>query len=573
MKLLLLFLVFFSVGTLLAQPDVFEAEGLGNREVEPTYRLISSPKIIDSLAVAPITPQPLLQLYSSTKINLDTIAAATVETTEKIKAIYPFYAKIGVGSTIMPLGELYFNSTRSRSAVYGAHIKHLSSYGNVKDRDKITYAPASFDKTSALVFGQFIKKNITVGGDLNYENYGYHYYGIPSENISADSIRQRIQRTGFGISLIANRGDSSRLNLKFDFAYKNLNSQKPLIDSLSDWKVRENNFNFNTRGWYNKGSESFYTNLGIRYNGYKYGIADSALTAIDTGIVLNNTIIDLYPGVASSLLQKKLLVDVGVGISIDVNQITRAYIYPRVSISYSLLHDLIIPFIGIRGGLNQNTFSSLNNVNPYVLTNLALSNENKPYDLYFGVRGEITKRMTYGINASFAKINNRAFYVTDTTYTQLGNQFSLVYDSLNLTSVEANLSYQMNEKIKIDGVGRFYSYEMKNEARAWNLPQLQFILRGTYNLYDKFLIRADVTMESGRMAKVNGPGNGVFSENNQYFIPLGFLIDGNLGVEYRYNKRVSAFLQFNNVAAQRYSRWLNYPVMPIQIMGGITARF
>lgn len=573
MKLLLLFLVFFSVGTLLAQPDVFEAEGLGNREVEPTYRLISSPKIIDSLAVAPITPQPLLQLYSSTKINLDTIAAATVETTEKIKAIYPFYAKIGVGSTIMPLGELYFNSTRSRSAVYGVHIKHLSSYGNVKDRDKITYAPASFDKTSALVFGQFIKKNITVGGDINYENYGYHYYGIPSENISADSIRQRIQRTGFGISLIANRGDSSRLNLKFDIAYKNLNSQKPLIDSLSDWKVRENNFNFNTRGWYNKGSESFYTNLGIRYNGYKYGIADSALTAIDTGIVLNNTIIDLYPGVASSLLQKKLLVDVGVGISIDVNQITRAYIYPRVSISYSLLHDLIIPFIGIRGGLNQNTFSSLNNVNPYVLTNLALSNENKPYDLYFGVRGEITKRMTYGINASFAKINNRAFYVTDTTYTQLGNQFSLVYDSLNLTSVEANLSYQMNEKIKIDGVGRFYSYEMKNEARAWNLPQLQFILRGTYNLYDKFLIRADVTMESGRMAKVNGPGNGVLTENNQYFIPLGFLIDGNLGVEYRYNKRVSAFLQFNNVAAQRYSRWLNYPVMPIQIMGGITARF
>jgi outer membrane receptor protein involved in Fe transport len=202
-----------------------------------------------------------------------------------------------------------------------------------------------------------------------------------------------------------------------------------------------------------------------------------------------------------------------------------------------------------------------------------LSNENKPYDLYFGVRGGITKRMTYGISASFAKINNRAFFVTDTSYAKLGNQFYLVYDSLNLTSIEANLSYQINEKLKIDGIGRFNSYEMKNEARAWNLPQLQFILRGTYNLYDKFLIRADLTMESGRMAKVNGPGNGVLTENNQYFIPLGFLADGNLGVEYRYNKRVSAFLQINNIASQRYSRWLNYPVMPIQIMGGITARF
>ena len=93
------------------------------------------------------------------------------------------------------------------------------------------------------------------------------------------------------------------------------------------------------------------------------------------------------------------------------------------------------------------------------------------------------------------------------------------------------------------------------------------------NLYDKFLIRADLTLESGRMAKVVGPGNGVIFENNQYFMPLGFIADGNLGVEYRYSKRVSAFLQINNLASQRYSRWLNYPVMPIQVMAGITARF
>ena len=287
----------------------------------------------------------------------------------------------------------------------------------------------------------------------------------------------------------------------------------------------------------------------------------------------NNTIIDLYPGITSKLLQNKLNVDVGVGLSIDVNTVSRAYIYPRASISYSLLNDLIIPFIGIRGGLNQTTFDVINRANPYILTNVLLANENKPYDLFFGVRGGITKQITYGINASFARVNNKAFFVTDTFYTTLGNQFSIVYDSLNLTTLEGCISYQLNEKLKIDGVGRFYSYEMMNEAKAWNLPQLQFTLRGSYNLYDKFLIRADLTLESGRMAKVVGPGNGVIFENNQYFMPLGFIADGNLGVEYRYSKRVSAFLQINNIAAQRYSRWLNYPVMPIQIMGGITARF
>jgi len=40
-----------------------------------------------------------------------------------------------------------------------------------------------------------------------------------------------------------------------------------------------------------------------------------------------------------------------------------------------------------------------------------------------------------------------------------------------------------------------------------------------------------------------------------------------------YNKRISAFLQVNNFASQRYMRWYNYPVQIFQVMGGVTARF
>lgn len=573
MKTLFLLFLIFITSPLMAQPDVFETEGLGNREIEPSFRLISNPTIIDSLKVTVVNQKPLLQLYKETKIQTDTIEAATIETNEKIKKLYPFYAKIGVGSTLMPLGELFYNSDRSRSIVYGASIKHLSSFGQVKDRNKITYAPAQFDQTAVNLFGQISKNALTFTSDVNYENFGYHYYGIPLENINADSISQRIQRTGFSLGLLANRGDSSRLNLKFDFNYKNLSTQKPPVDSLTNWRTRENTVSFNTRGWYNLGNETFYGNVGFRYNGYNYGIADSSLTLLDTGIVTNNTIIDLNPGISSTLLQKKLRVDVGLGVSVDVHSSTKAYLYPRASIHYSLFNDLLIPFFGIRGGLNQTTFSALNNVNPYLLNNVVLANENTPYDLFFGIRGGFSKRITFMLNTSFARVDNKAFFVTDTTYSTLGNRFSLIYDSLNLTTIEGAISYQLNDKLKLDGIGRFYSYEMMNEARAWNLPQLQFIIRGVYNLYDKFIIRADLTLESGRTAKVYGPGPEISSENNQYLQALGFIADGNLGVEYRYNKRLAAFIQINNVASQRYNRWLNYPVMPIQVMAGITARF
>ena len=133
--------------------------------------------------------------------------------------------------------------------------------------------------------------------------------------------------------------------------------------------------------------------------------------------------------------------------------------------------------------------------------------------------------------------------------------------------------YQLNEKLKIDGIARFNSYELKNHAYAPNLPIFEFQLRGAYNLFDKFLINMDGRIETGRKALVDYPGEEVIEEDGQYYLNLGALVDFNLGIEYRYNKRVTAFLQFNNMFSQRYYEWYNYPVQPIQVMGGISFRF
>jgi len=573
MKVVLYFSLLLLSGLSFGQVDIVDVDGKGNREIESSFRITESPKILDSIKATPIPAQPLLQLQYETKIQLDTIVAATVETTEKLKALYPFYAKLGIGSTIMPLGELYFNSTRSRSNFYGVHVKHLSSFGTVKDRNKTVFAPASFDQTSAEIFGKTIQNKFSLDGKIGYNNTGFHYYGIPNKNINADSIRQRFQIINASGVVETNRGDSARLNVKVGVNYRYFTNQKSIYDTLGNWKTRENKFDLTTKAWYNKGTESFYTNIGLRFNAYKYGIADSSLSLLDSGIVNNNTIIDLNPGVHSELLDKKLAVDVGLGLSIDINSATKAYLFPKAEVKYVLIDGMFIPYLGIRGGLKQNTFVDLSKENPYILAQVSLKNEITAHDIYFGLKGNVSKRISFGINASFSKVLNRALFVTDTLYGSLNNRFGLVYDTLNLTVIEASFAYQLNEKLKIDALGRFNSYEMMHEARAWNLPQAQFLIRGHYNLYDKFIVNLDFNMAAGRYAQVYANGANVQFENNQYFVSLKPIFDGNIGLEYRYNPRVSAFLQINNVAAQRYNRWYNYPVQPIQIMGGITARF
>jgi hypothetical protein len=49
--------------------------------------------------------------------------------------------------------------------------------------------------------------------------------------------------------------------------------------------------------------------------------------------------------------------------------------------------------------------------------------------------------------------------------------------------------------------------------------------------------------------------------------------DLNLGIDYRYNKSFSAFVQFNNIANNRYQRFYAYPVYGINVLGGFTFTF
>jgi hypothetical protein len=572
-----------------AQPDKIEIEGKGNREVEPAFRITEAPKIIDSIKITPVASYPTLIYQAKTKITLDTIEAATVETTEKLKQIYPFYIKAGMGSSLMPLGELYFNNTRSRTYHYGFHTQHISAFGKVKDREGNTFAPANFDRTHLRAFGKIIQNNYQLIGSGHYQNEGFHYYGIPDENRDKDSLAQRFQQGGGAVDFVSTRGDTSILNFKLGASYNYFGTKKNIVDSLADWRAKEHLFHFKTKGWYKYGNETFYANLGVRYNGFRYGIADSSRyqqindtssVAIDSGLVLNNAIIDFRPGVLTQLLDNRLKVNVGLSLAVDVHRSTKVYVYPQVDLSFSVYDNVFIPFVGITGGLHQNTFRSLAAVNPFIVNNAFLLNEHNPFQVYGGFKGTLSKKISFNTNISYGRFMNRALFAnqkvllsgTDSTYVST-NKFDVIYDTLNQMKIEASFAYQMSEKLKIDALGRFYSYETKNQAFAWNLPQLQFILRGSYNLFDKFLLNIDGTLEGGRKALVHGPGSKVKVENGQYYVDLGFIADFNLGLEYRYNQRVSAFVQFNNFAAQRYNRWYNYPVLPFQVMGGITARF
>jgi hypothetical protein len=561
----------------LAQPgdngSVIIIQGAGLREVSPASRLNSSPTIIDTNITAILQEYPLLSpTYSPQASGLKIEELKYSRKDPNKEKVTPFYAKVGIGSQIMPLGEIYFNSIGKSNWQYGVFGKHISSFQKMKD-----FAPSYFDRTQSGAFASYYANKYTISSSGHYSNYGFNYYGLRDSlgTVDRKDIAQRFQNAGGDVLFYLHQGqsDSSKLNVKLGVNYNYFTTKRPFEDSLAKWKSGEHYVAFNSQLSYRLGREKFLLNLNVFNNNYKYGIPGDSLNTLDTGFVLNDLILQFNPGVVTQMMDDKLRVSVGVDISANIRETTKPYIYPQAEIKYSMFDDIFIPYVGIKGGLKQNTLRSLSRQNEFMLPNSRLLNESTVFDAYAGFKGVLSKRLSFNIGANYARVNNKALFVSDTVFSNL-NKFSVIYDSMNIMTIEGSLSYQLNEKLKIDGIGRFFSYETTNQAYAWNLPQLQFKVRGNYVLNNKFIFNLDVTLETGRKALVfDSTIAGVITENNQFAAPLNTFADINLSTEYKFNKMITGFIQLNNIASQRYLRWYNYPLTGFQIMGGATFKF
>jgi|GEM_PF-266812 len=548
--------------------DVETITAEANREVPPAYRISEMPKIIDTVIKHRETSYSLLALKYNTTISVDTIQAANIKLKDKLPQLYNTYVRLGIGYPVMPLADVYYNNGRSRNYFYGGSLNHLSGFNKIKN-----YASGNFDRTKIRLYGGLRKESWSADGELLGNFRGVHYYGVRDKEVAKDTIRQRYNEMGFKAGFTSHKKDSASLNYKIDFTYLNFSDRKPKEDSLSKWHSRENYVDFAPKLWYKWGKETFGLDLGVKYNGYRYGIADSSLSAIDSGLTVNNTIVNLKPHVTTYAFNNKLKATVGFNMVYDAGIVNKFRIYPVVEVKYNLLNDLFIPYLNIGGGLKQNSFRTMSYENEFILSNQQLRNESNTIRIEAGIRGTISNKIGFNASIEFGNYKDKLLFVTDTLYGPDRNKFRAIYDTANIAKIEGSIFYQLNEKIKLDLIGRYYSYSFKNEVFAWNLPTTQFIFRGSYNLYDKFLLALNFNLEGGRKAKVFEAGEKTVEEEGQYAKSLGFIYDIDLHFEYRYNTRISVFLDLNNVAANRYNRWLNYPVYGFQVMGGFTFRF
>ncbi len=544
-----LILILGYVVAALAQNGIKDFELKATSEFEPTIKdavkLDDLPSINDSIKKIvninyPIVSKPMLAKY-----NVLPIDAAKMQN-EPLSKLYYSLLKVGMGTYTTPYGEFWINSLRTRDLVYGAHIKHLSSSSQLKDAGYSGYSD-----NEAEVFGKKFYKKHTLSGDLNYKRNVVHFYGYDDKlfKLSNDFTKQCYQLLQSTVKLQSHFVDSNKINHTITLGYYNLRDI---------YKDAENNVKLNAlfNTYVNK--EHLLVSVDADYYNHKL--------PNDT---FNDMIVTLNPYFKTN--GKKWSADIGLSATLDMfsNQSTaKFYFYPQLNAQFDVYEGIIIPYAGIKGGLQKNSLRSLSTENPFITSAINYKNSNTKINVFGGLKGNLSTKTSYDLKASYSVVDSMHFFVVNyDNIFSLNNQYNVIYDNANLFNVSGEIKYQYKEKLNFIAKGNYYLYKTKNFTRPYHKPDFDFTLSTVYNLKSKIILKGDVFVIGNQYALSPVYNNSVYTIQPKL---LKGIVDVNIGAEYRYSKMLSFFVNFNNIANTRYYRWERNPSQRFNLMAGLT---
>jgi hypothetical protein len=205
-------------------------------------------------------------------------------------------------------------------------------------------------------------------------------------------------------------------------------------------------------------------------------------------------------------------------------------------------------------------------------------------NLFFGLKGNISKYLSYHVKASTQKEANKPLFLrnnsksngTNTTSNgeelegyAYGNSFKIYYDDVSSTSLFAEVEYLYDKNLLFSAQIQFDNYTATNALENWNLPSLQSSFSANYK-EDKWYATANIYYVDERKDALY---NASFPSSINGVETLSAFIDVNLNGGYHFNDRFSMFLRLNNLLNTEYQRFANFETQGFQVLGGITYKF
>lgn len=501
-------------------------------KAEMQYSIFAQPLKID-YSVSPIKPAKM--------------------TGEPFDKLYANYIRVGFGTGVTPYGELFVNNKRDKKKNLGLHLKHFSSRAKIFD-----HAFTGFSNNQADVFGSIMKKNYTLKANIFVNRDVVYYYGFRNSIVIdksklKDTTRQIYTDIGTNMSWFSTHTDSLHVNYGNDFSYHYFWN----IDNANENSLDLNGFVNKKINWLKKITK--HQEAGMKY-GISHYFQDRENMKINAGLVKLAPYLSTKFGPITLELSPKFY--------IETDTSSMAYFLPNIKLELDLLPSTLSAFGGLDGDLEYNSFRLTANKNQFIHHQFLSDYSIYKQIIFGGIKGSIGKDFSYNIVATNKKIENGLLFFNDSINKPMESWMGVIYDDISWFRAEFNSSLRISKKWAGYLSFAYNQAEAKTEAKAWYIPNFDGSVGIEYNLADKFLISSRLFFNGQRFAKPSWN-----DAKNIDFVELKPFFDVNLTIEYRYSKVLSAFLEFNNIAAQRYIIWNNYPSYKFRFLGGVTYSF
>lgn len=554
-----------------AQEDTLSTEVVNivkpySPSVSDAFKIKEEPVGSDSISASKI---PL-------KYRISTVPVASTFTPAKGKAadldkpqrevLYDNYALLGFGSYTSVLAELYTNFQLNRTDNVGFVLNHNSSQGGLDG----VRLENKFYKTR--VEGSFSSSQ----KDLAYQIKGgffhrlFNWYGLPmffngvsESDLAFTDVRQQYTGAFAGARLDLHQGSFNGGQADLNFIADSYGSSEINFRMQPDFNFALGDLSLSVLAdfdWLNGGFDQGYSSEAeLRYGFVNAGVRPS--------IVLNESDLSVSLGAAAYM-------------SLDLeNSDSRFYIYPSINASYKLADETLIAYGGVDGGLHQNTYKNLSEKNPFVSPTLFIQPTSKLYRAFAGIRGKLSDMVAYDVRGSYGREEDKALFRLNPLLEarpnegfRYGNSFGVVYDDINTLSVFGQLRLELSDSFSLGASTTFYSYTSSAEDEAWNLPSIEATVFSFFDFSEDLYGKVDLFFTGTRKDLYAGGGAGI---GNAFasVVTLDAFADANIELGYRVNPRLNIFARGNNLIAGNYERWLNFPVLGLQLIAGATYKF
>jgi len=516
--------------------------------VNEAVKLDQLPGMIDTATIRPSFNYSITSQRLDSPLSQSTARAAGLQPVQTPE-LNIGYLRLGLGTYRTPMGELALNTRRSEKFSGGLNLSHLSSDGKVElDNGHKVFSGFSDNRFSA--YGKTFFRAFSLSADVGYRRlvshaYGYDPHGFPAHlHLAKKDIRNIYQMGDLNVAVRSlNR---SKVSYSGTLSLRN---------TTDDFDARERQLML--AGELQKGT------MGLRYMA---DMLDRSDVMLQNGRAVTTAGNPYY-----LITTDKMRLELGAKAQLFKEEGDHMHyrLYPVAEIQYELIHDALIPFAGVNGGVRTRSYRSMIEENPHLMSgyNVPTFTDTR-FQIYAGFKGSLGSLAQYYLRSSYSSVKgDRVFLNADTPASQ--NYFFALPVSYKQFTMGVDLYVQPSDNFDLTFKGTYYHYEVEPWDHMLDRPDFEASLVARYVYESRWSLQFDVTATGNRYYLDLIPDVPDFQSE----VRIDGVLNFGLKAEYFLTNRLSVFTKLSNFTTSKYYRWMNYPIQRFQVMGGVTFAF